>query len=155
MYDYRVHKKIFRSLPTWILAITLASSPSIVRFINRYGNLAPTRQGGGPLAYKVQGMKCEACANGLKTAIESISATNSIHANVLFDKGLLLVEGGKREVEAGIVEVMRARGYTAESIEKMSPVSSSSSQQVHQSRAEGNNIDDVGNDVPAEAPSLQ
>ena len=115
----RVHKKIFRSLPTWLLAIALATSPHVVRFLNRYGRLHQ-KPVGSPLAFKVQGMKCEACANGLKNAIESLSAAGDIHANVLFEEGVVYVDGNQKKEEVmlkGIAEVMGARGYHAERLE--------------------------------------
>jgi copper chaperone CopZ len=72
-------------------------------------------------------MKCEACANGLKNALESLG--EGVHADVLFDEGMVYVkeEGkatmalmGKEEAQAalerGIAEVMDERGYTSERV---------------------------------------
>ena len=117
MYDVRVHKRIFRSLPTWLLAIALASSPHIVRFLNRHGNLSH-KPLGSPLAFRVHGMKCEACANGLKNAIESLSAEGDIHADVLFEEGVVYVDGNKQRegLLEGIANVMEVRGYEIEPI---------------------------------------
>lgn len=75
-----------------------------------------------PLAFKVQGMKCEACANGLKNAIESLSAAGDIHADVLFEEGVVYVGGNnkqkKDELMKGIASVMEVRGYQAVPIEE-------------------------------------
>ena len=140
VYDVRLHKNPFRSLPTWLVAVALASAPLMVRRLNRGGALtlggssSPSSLDGrhvkGPvmLQYSVRGMKCEACANGLKNALEALRG--NLQADVLFEEGVVFLMAGVatgvsgkgeegetaasvlQALEEGIAEVMDERGYS-------------------------------------------
>jgi copper chaperone CopZ len=71
-------------------------------------------------------MKCEACANGLKNALEALRG--DLQADVLFEEGLVFLVAGVatgfneegqetaasvlQALEEGIAEVMDERGYS-------------------------------------------
>jgi copper chaperone CopZ len=148
-YDVRLHKNPWRSLPTWLVAAALASAPLLVRRLNRGGALtlgglsSPSSLQGRNvprpvmLQYSVRGMKCEACAHGLKNALEALRG--DLQANVLFEEGVAFLvagvatglneEGEEGEtaasvlqaLEEGIAEVMDERGYTYQSRRRESP----------------------------------
>lgn len=149
-YDIRMHRAPLRSLPTWLIAAALASSPAILRTINRRRGLAarldepmvatadtrakpllalapdtPTTvhqqqqqsQHLGPLKFRVTGMKCEACGNGLRNALEAMGS--DVRADVLFEEGVIYVERGgvgrnERELEAAVLTVVDEMGYVCE-----------------------------------------
>lgn len=130
-YDVRMHKDPLRSLPTWLIALTLACSPSIVRHVNRWGGLQQQQQqlfiehkeqqaavALPLLKFKVEGMKCEACGNGLKNALQAIDGEDcGVQADVLFAEGIVYVDGRKTKkdgqgLEEAVVDVMRAKGYS-------------------------------------------
>lgn len=145
-YDVRLHKNPWRSLPTWLVAVALASVPVLVRRLNRGGlylgslsSPSSSLLGNVPqrpvmLQYSVRGMKCEACANGLKNALEALRG--DLQADVLFEEGVVfLVAGVARGVEEergetaasvlqaleeGIAEVMEERGYEYHSTDQSS-----------------------------------
>ncbi len=125
MYDVRLHHKPWRSLSTWIVALVLATSPAVVRRLNRGGSggLVAGAAGQPPLLllqYKVVGMKCEACANGLKNALEALDT--DVHADVLFEEGVVFVEkksmAADAALELGIAGVFEERGYTSEKVQQ-------------------------------------
>lgn len=144
-YDVHLHKKPLRSLPTWLVAVALASAPVLVRRLNRGGlsmgswSSASSLHGTAPrpvmLRYRVRGMKCEACANGLKNALEALG---DLRADVMFEQGVVLLEAGVatateyhnsmtdgetatasvlQALEQGVAEVMHDRGYSYHSME--------------------------------------
>lgn len=155
-YDIRVHRAPLRSLSTWLLAAALASSPAILRAVNRRRGLAalmgeeldaaagpgkmtaktqpaPGPDGpaavqqqqvvvgsGGPLKFRVTGMKCEACGNGLRNALEAMGP--GVRVDVLFEEGVIYVgrgEGagrGERELEAAVMTVVDEMGYVCERV---------------------------------------
>ena len=142
-YDIRLHKNPWRSLPTWLVAVALASAPLLVRRLNRGGLnmgslsspssswLGNVQQRPVMLQYSVRGMKCEACANGLKNALEALRG--GLQADVLFEEGVVFLMAGVaatatgvndergegdesaasvlQALEEGIAEVMEERGY--------------------------------------------
>ncbi|GAB5034364.1 Hypothetical protein NocV09_01801390 [Nannochloropsis oceanica] len=143
-YDIQLHKKPLRSLPTWLVAVALASAPVLVRRLNRGElsmgsfNLASSLHGTTPrpvmLRYRVRGMKCEACANGLKNALE---AMGDLRADVIFEQGMVflvadvatatehrdgMTEGETaaasvlQTLEQGVADVMHDRGYSYHSL---------------------------------------
>ncbi len=147
-YDIRLHRSPLRSLPTWLIAVALASSPAVVRAVNRRRGLAAAaalasleqEQEGplallpsagkqpppllssqppqGPLVFRVTGMKCEACGNGLRNALEAM--VGGVKADVLFEEGVIYVErDGKREeglLEAAVQSCVEEMGYVAERV---------------------------------------
>lgn len=147
-YDLRLHKNPWRSLPTWLVAVALASAPVLVRRLNRgglsLGSLSSPSSssllGNVPqrpvmLQYSVRGMKCEACANGLKNALEALRG--DLQADVLFEEGVVFLvagiatargETGEKEttasvlqaLEQGIAEVIEERGYSYHSTDQSS-----------------------------------
>jgi len=146
-YDVHLHKNPWRSLPTWVVAVALASAPVVVRRLNRggfhLGSLSSPSSssllGNVPqrpvmLQYSVRGMKCEACANGLKNALEALRG--DLQADVLFEEGVVFLAAGVaargtgfqeegnesaasvlQALEEGIAEVMEERGYSYHSTE--------------------------------------
>jgi copper chaperone CopZ len=161
-YDIRMHRSPLRSLPTWLIAAALASSPVVVRAINRRRGLAALVEGvpppqnpasasagvaaagkgaqqldqgrqqldqgqraAGPMKFRVTGMKCEACGNGLRNALEGMGG--GVRADVLFEEGVIYVErrGGQQkggddedeeDLEAAVQSVVEEMGYVAERV---------------------------------------
>lgn len=89
-FDVRLKRTVWRSIPTWIVALALAFSPHAVKFINRAAASSASRQ---PQVYRldVKGMKCEACANGLKRELDQLPGVRV--SSVFFSDGRVEVEG--------------------------------------------------------------
>jgi copper chaperone CopZ len=136
-YDIRVHRNPLRSLPTWLIAAALASSPAVVRAINRRRGLAALasleeetqlelakkQSQHGPLKFRVTGMKCEACGNGLRNALEAMDGGGGkVKADVLFEEGVIYIErdgaaGGDDEgLEAAVQNCVEEMGYVVERV---------------------------------------
>lgn len=118
-YDVRLKRAVWRSVPTWLLALSLAFSPHVVKYFNRAalhraGALANTTT---RYRLNVSGMKCEACANGLKRELDGLPGVAA--TSVLFSEGLVEVEGqegqegleGQDALLRRIQDVMDARNY--------------------------------------------
>lgn len=79
----------------------------------------PQSQHVGPLKFRVTGMKCEACGNGLRNALEAMGS--DVRADVLFEEGVIYVERGgvgrdERELEAAVLTVVDEMGYVCERV---------------------------------------
>lgn len=135
-YDIRMHRAPLRSLPTWLIAAALASSPALVRAVNRRRGLAALAEErtpaiaepktpAGPLKFRVTGMKCEACGNGLRNALEAMGG--GVKADVLFEEGVIYVERDaakdERELETAVQTVVDEMGYVCERVHTAAPIS--------------------------------
>lgn len=132
VYDLRTYKQLWRSSPSWLVAVILTMFPTIMRHLNRgmglrelimlSGSLPCENKAASPtviLQYKVEGMKCEACANGLKLALQALQS--DVRARVFYEKGIVfLIRTQKgadqdvetaRDLERGVAQVMKERGY--------------------------------------------
>jgi copper chaperone CopZ len=68
------------------------------------------------VTYRVEGLKCEACGNGLKRALEGVGGVKA--AIVRFDDGMVQIEGkGDRGLPVtSIEEVIDSKGLKAQLI---------------------------------------
>ena len=112
-YDIRRHRSPWSSLPTWALAIALSSSPAVVKWLNRRGLGGEIRQGGVRYVLEFRGLKCEACAHGLKRDLEALEGVGE--ARVLFsNRTQVVIEGksGSSGFESlGVKELADRKGY--------------------------------------------